>query len=195
VTTITAGLLSDTHMPHRLKRLPTAVFEALHNVDVILHAGDVDDPTSLEPLRTIAPVYAVRGNIHFQDLSDGGAALPAVVNLELAGRRVLLTHGHTPGLLGFLTRGLFVIGYYLRLTDNGRANQHIARRLARAYPQADVIIFGHTHEAYVKRIDHTLLVNPGAVCTPRWEQPTVARMHLGPGTPEVEIIPLPVESS
>ena len=181
-------------MPHRLKRLPNAVFDALHGVDIILHAGDVDDPTSLEPLRTIAPVHAVRGNVHLQDRSDGGAALPAAVNLELAGQRILLTHGHRPGLLGFLINGLHVMGYYLHLTNNGRANQRIARRLARTYRQADIIIFGHTHQIYVKWIGRTLMVNPGAVCISRWEQPTVARMRLGVGTPEVKVIPLPAES-
>ena len=194
MTILTAGLLSDTHMPHRLKRLPNAVFDALHGVDIILHAGDVDDPTSLEPLRTIAPVHAVRGNVHLQDRSDGGAALPAAVNLELAGQRILLTHGHRPGLLGFLINGLHVMGYYLHLTNNGRANQRIARRLARTYRQADIIIFGHTHQIYVKWIGRTLMVNPGAVCVSRWEQPTVARMRLSIGTPEVEVIPLPAES-
>jgi putative phosphoesterase len=193
VTILIAGLLSDTHMPHRLKRLPSAVLDALSGVDVILHAGDVDDPTSLEPLRTIAPVHAVRGNVHLQDRSDGGAALPALVNLELAGRHILLIHGHRPGLLGFLINGLHVMGYYLHLTDNGKANQGIARRLARTYRQADIIVFGHTHQPYVKMIGRTLFVNPGAVCVSRWEQPTVALMRLGVGTPEVKVIPLPAE--
>jgi putative phosphoesterase len=194
VTILTAGLLSDTHMPHRLKRLPNAVFDALHGVDIILHAGDVDDPASLEPLRTIAPVHAVRGNVHLQDRSDGGAALPAVVNLELAERHILLTHGHRPGLLGFLMNGLHVMRCYLHLTDNGKANQYIARRLARTYCQADIIVFGHTHRIYVKWIGDTLLVNPGAVCVSRWEQPTVALMRLGVGAPEVKVIPLPTKS-
>jgi predicted phosphodiesterase len=193
VTILTAGLLSDTHIPHRLKRLPSAVLDALSGVDVILHAGDVDDPTALEPLRAIAPVHAVRGNIHVLDLSDGGLALPVTVNLELAGRRILLIHGHSPGLLGFLAKGLYVMGYCLRLTDNGQINRRIARRLARAYPQADIIVFGHTHKAYLKWIGRTLLVNPGAVCVPRWEQATVALLRLGVGTPEVRFIPLPTE--
>jgi putative phosphoesterase len=194
VTILIAGLLSDTHMPHRLKRLPDAVFDALDGVDVILHAGDVDDPVSLRPLRTIAPVHAVRGNVHLQDLSDGGAALPAIVRLELAGRRVVLTHGHRPGPLGFLLKGLHMVGYHLHLTDNAKANQRIARHLARTYRQADIIVFGHTHQACVKYVGHTLLVNPGAVCVSRWEQPTVARIRLGIGAPEVKVIPLPAES-
>ena len=188
--TLTIGLLSDTHIPHRLERLPDAVLDALAGVDLILHAGDVDDPVALEPLRAIAPVHAVRGNIHLQDFSDGGAALPAVVELQLAGRRIVLTHGHRPGLLGFCFKGLNMVAQWLRLMDNGHLNQQAAHRLARLYPEADVIVFGHSHRAHVEWVGLTLLVNPGAVCPTRREQPTVARMRLGAGKPKVEIVPL-----
>jgi putative phosphoesterase len=187
---LTIGLLSDTHIPHRLKRLPDAVFDALAGVDLILHAGDVDDPAALEPLRTIAPVYAVRGNIHIQELSDGGAALPDVVELQLAGRRIVLTHGHRTGLFGFCLKCLDVITQWLRLADNGDCNRRIARRLAQTYPEADVVIFGHTHRAHVEQLGHTLLVNPGGVCPSPWERQTVARMRLGTKEPEVEIVVL-----
>jgi putative phosphoesterase len=187
---LTVGLLSDTHIPHRLKRLPEAALDALAGVDLILHAGDVDDPAALEPLRAIAPVHAVRGNLHILDLSDGGAMLPAVVELELAGHHVVLTHGHRPGLLGFFLKGLDVMAQWMGLTDNDQFNQCTVRRLARRYPEAEIIIFGHSHRAHVERVGRALLINPGAVCAAIGEQPTVARMHLGVGRPEVEIIPL-----
>ncbi len=188
--TLILGLLSDTHMPHRMKQLPAAALDALAGVDLILHAGDVDDPAALEPLRKIAPVHAVRGNFHLLDVSDGGAALPAVVELQLAGQRVVLTHGHRPGLLGFSLKGLHVSALRLGLTDNGRLNRRAARRLARLYPQADLIIFGHSHRAHVEWVGRALLVNPGGVCPSRREQSTVARVRLGTGKPKVEIIPL-----
>ncbi len=187
---LTIGLLSDTHIPHRLKRLPEAVIDALAGVDLILHAGDVDDPVALAPLRAIAPVHAVRGNVHLQDFSNGGATLPAVVELQLAGQRIVLTHGHHPGLPGFCLKCLSVIAQRLGLTDNGQFNRRIAHRLAWLYPEADIVVFGHTHRAHVERVGHTLLVNPGAVCPTRGEQPTVARMRLGAGRPEIESIPL-----
>ena len=190
---LTVGLLSDTHIPHRLKRLPEAALDALAGVDVILHAGDVDDPAALEPLRVIAPVHAVRGNLHIQDLSDGGAMLPAVVELELAGHHIVLTHGHRPGLLGFFLKGLDVMAQWMRLADNGQFNQRAVRRLARCYPEAEIIVFGHSHRAHVERVGRALLINPGAVCAAKGERPTVARMYLGVGRPEVEIIPLLAE--
>jgi putative phosphoesterase len=191
--TLVIGLLSDTHVPHRLKQIPQAVLDVMTGVDLILHAGDVDDPRALVPLRAIAPVHAVRGNIHLQDLSDGGAALPAVVELELAGKRVVLVHGHWPGPLGILVKGVCVLTHWLRLTDNGDLNRLAVRRLARMYPEVDVIVFGHAHRAHVAWVGDTLLVNPGAVCRSRREQRTVARMRLGRGKPEVEIISLSVE--
>ena len=189
----TIGLLSDTHIPYRLERLPAMALDALTGVDLILHAGDVDDPAALEPLHVIAPVRAVRGNVHIQDFSDGGAVLPAVVELQIAGRRIVLTHGHRPGLFGFCLKGLDVIAQRLRLTDKGDTNERIVRRLARLYPAADIVIFGHAHRAHVEQVGRTLLVNPGAVCRSRGERQTVARMRLGMGKPEVEIIPLRVK--
>lgn len=191
MSTFTIGLLSDTHIPHRMKHLPQAALDALAGVDVILHAGDVDDPAALEPLREIAPVHAVSGNFHILDLSDGGASLPKVIELELADKRVVLVHGHRPGPLGFLLKGLHVFAENLRLTDNGALNRRGARRLARAHPKANIIVFGHSHRAHVEWVGDTLLVNPGAVIkSGNREQPSVARIHIEKGKPKVEIIPL-----
>ena len=187
---LTVGLLSDTHLPYRMRRLPKEVFRAFEGVDVILHAGDVDRPAALEPLREIAPVYAVRGNVHFLDLSSGGISLPHLVELHLVGYRVLLTHGYFPGLAGLWFKGRDVALRLLGTNDRGRFNERIARRVERLYPRADIIVFGHTHRAYVGCVGDTLLVNPGAVSPTLGEQPSVARMWLGADTPEVEILPL-----
>jgi len=189
MTVLTLGLISDTHVPYRMKRLPDELFEALEGVDLILHAGDVDDPAALESLRRIAPVHAVRGNLHVLDFSDGGASLPGVLELTLAGQRVVLTHGHHPGPPGFWFKGWDLI---LRLLggDDGIFNRRIVRRLTRIYPDADVIIFGHSHRVYVERMRRTLLVNPGAVCPTLGKPPTVARVRLGDEETLVEIVSL-----
>ena len=188
--TLRIGLLSDTHMPHRMRRLPDAVWDAFVGVDLILHAGDVDEPPLLEPLRSIAPVHGVRGNIHFQDFSDGGATLPTKIELTLAGRHLVLAHGHRSGVFGFCLRAMIILSHAMGLTHRGQFNQQIARRLARLYPGADIIVFGHTHRAHVEWIGHTLFVNPGAVCPTQGEEQTVAQIQLGAGKPQVTIIPL-----
>jgi putative phosphoesterase len=173
-----------------MKQLPEAVMEALRGVDVILHAGDVDRPRALEPMRRIAPVYAVRGNVHILDLSSGGASLPSVLRLRLAGHRILLTHGYLPGPASLWFKGRDLVLRLRGASDNGWYNRSIARQLARLYPEADAIVFGHTHKAHVEWIGDTLLVNPGAVCPTLEEPPSVARMWLGKGPPRVEIVSL-----
>jgi hypothetical protein len=187
---VTIGLISDTHIPYRLERLPRAALDAFKGADLILHAGDVDEPSALAPLQAIAPVHAVRGNFHIRELSDGGATLPETVRLQIAGQRILLIHGYRPGALGFFLKGLDVFAQWLRLTDNRRSNRRIVRRLARLYPDTDIIVFGHTHRAHVEQVGGTLMINPGGVCVTPREEPTVARLRLGTGRPEVEIIPL-----
>jgi hypothetical protein len=187
---LVVGLLADTHLPHRLKQLPTSVLDALRGVDVILHAGDVDDPAALKPLETIAPVHAVRGNWHPFDLSDGGAALPVEINLQLAGRRVVLTHGAPVGLNGLAVKAMDFFGRMLGVTTAANFNRYIAYQLAQRYPQADIIVFGHSHCAYVERVGAALAINPGAVCFTPGEPSTIARLRLERGTPQVEILPV-----
>jgi uncharacterized protein len=51
------GVISDTHGLLR----PQAI-QALHGVELIIHAGDIGNPEVLSSLERIAPVHAVRGN-------------------------------------------------------------------------------------------------------------------------------------
>lgn len=55
------GIISDTHGLLR----PEAM-HALYGVHLIVHAGDVGDPEILRKLKSIAPVFAVRGNVDTQ---------------------------------------------------------------------------------------------------------------------------------
>ena len=54
----TVGLISDTH-----GLLRQSALDALNGVDLIIHAGDIDEPGILAKLNRIAPVYAVLGNM------------------------------------------------------------------------------------------------------------------------------------
>ena len=57
------GIISDTHYGHPAKmQIESWVAEAFAEVDMIVHAGDVEHPEFFNLLREIAPVYAVRGN-------------------------------------------------------------------------------------------------------------------------------------
>jgi putative phosphoesterase len=184
------GILADTHLPHREKELPAEILHIFQGADLILHAGDVDDSRFLEPLRSLAPVYAVRGNIHFFDLSSGGRDLPEHIFLTIRGWRLVLTHGHHPGLPGLFTKALDFTRFRIIGASKKEINQSYAPRLRRRYPQADIIVFGHTHHPYRAWLDGAFFFNPGAVCLTRKEVPSVGRLVLTETEIEAEIITL-----
>lgn len=185
--TVTVGVLSDTHLPYRMQHLPDEIFHIFQDVDLILHAGDVDRIGYLSDLAALAPLHAVRGNLHFTDLSDGGHDLPLNLQLPIAGHSVVVDHGGWPDFWSkagdWVIENLFKPGKDL-------LNQRIADRLVQLYPQADVIIFGHSHQPYQAWHDKTLIFNPGAVCPTSRQVPSVGRLYLGPGIAEAEVIPL-----
>jgi uncharacterized protein len=141
------GLISDTH-----GMLRPDVFECFAGVDRILHAGDIGPASLLDELQAIAPVTAVWGNTDGFDVRE---RLQGVANLEVAGRRITLLHGHQLGTP----------------TPDG---------LRSAAPDAQVIVFGHTHRPLEERDHHVLVVNPGAAGASRFGiPPSVAILELG----------------
>lgn len=168
-------VLADTHLetrpaagragsPVRGRWLPDAATAHLEAADVILHAGDILDDGVLEWLRAFAPVHAVLGN---NDRALVGA-LPEVARLELAGVPVAMLH------------------------DSG-ARAGRAARMARRFPDAGVVVFGHSHmpcnEVTAKG---QLLFNPGSP-TQRRAQPhhTLGLLDLDRGqVASAQIVPL-----
>ncbi len=146
------GLVSDTHMPERCPTLPTALFDILRGVDLVLHAGDVGELWVLDRLSAIAPVVAVHGN---DDTAEAQRELPYQQVVALAGRRVLLCHSHYPD----------------------EAEERASRRDDAWGPKLDrraalgrragaaVVVFGHTHIPMAVRHRDVLLVNPGALAS------------------------------
>ncbi len=179
------GLLADTHVPYRAPFIPPSVVAALSGVELILHAGDVDEPWALEPLRALAPVHAVRGNYHIFDGSAAGASLPESVELELEGFRVALCHGHHPGLAGWFWKARTLARNLLGRWDFEAYEAAIVARLGERFPAADIIIFGHTHRFYFSRHGELLIVNPGAAlptaCFDAPYPPSVAHLLLERG--------------
>ena len=141
------------------------VHELFKRVDRILHAGDVGGAEVLAELELLAPVTAVYGNV------DTGALrrrLPAVAQIELDGFAFVVTHG-----------------------DQLAARTPEA--LKAAFPQTDVIVFGHTHRPLIHDLpDFTVVVNPGAAGPARFDlKPSVAIMETEPGIPpRVRIVPI-----
>jgi len=146
-------------------RVRAGVHDVFAKVDRILHAGDVGDGEVLEELALLAPVTAVYGNV------DGGSLrhrLPRVAAVEIDGFRFVVTHGDQFG----------------SPEPDG---------LKAAFPDADVIVFGHTHRALIRDLpDFTVVVNPGAAGPRRFDlQPSVAIVETEPGIPpRARIVPL-----
>ena len=183
------GVLADTHLPYRLKQLPPAVPRLFRDVDLILHAGDVDQLEYLAALAELAPLYAVRGNLHFKpsELSHGGMDLPVAVRLSLVGHSVVVDHGGWPDFWALASDWVWE-----KVLEPSRksSNARIARRLLRLYPDADVIIFGHSHRAYHERHGRTLLFNPGGVAPLDDWTPTIGLLHLTRDRVAAEVLPL-----
>jgi uncharacterized protein len=62
---------------------------ALEGSDLIIHAGDVGDPEILESLKTLAPVFAVRGNV---DTDPWALALPETEVIETDSATIYVLH-------------------------------------------------------------------------------------------------------
>lgn len=149
-------VIADTHLRRDWpnRRLPAPAVEVLAGADVILHAGDITQPEHLDELRAHAPVHAVLGN-NDPELADD---LPETLEVELAGVRVGMIHDSGP--------------------VRGRE-----RRLRRRFPEADVVVFGHSHVPWHEvGEDGQLLFNPGSP-TERRRQPhrTIGVLELDDG--------------
>jgi putative phosphoesterase len=164
--TTRVGVIADTHCPEFVAQLPAGVARAFQDVDLIVHAGDVTGRSTLDELARIAPVEAVRGD-HDRALTD----LPAVREIVVEGVRIVVVHGQRARWIEEPNTLLWTLslGYFM-------PNRGLPASLARRFPSADVIVFGHVHRPVERRIGNTLLFNPGAVH--QWNAAT-ARRRLG----------------
>ena len=143
--------------------LRAQVFEAFEGVEYVLHAGDVGDPDILTALAAIAPVTAVWGNVDEWDIRDH---VPEVARLELGGVRIAVVHGMQFG-------------------------SPTPQKVAAAYPDAGLVVFGHSHRPLIQQVGPTLAVNPGSAGPRRFKDPvTVALADVQGGKVHAELIEL-----
>ena len=137
-------LISDTHIPHRARDLPASVWAEVESADVVIHAGDWVHIDLLDELQArSARLVGCWGN------NDGAALrarLPERADVTLAGVRFTVVHETG--------------------TAKGRET-----RMAAAYPDTDVLVFGHSHIPWDTTAASGLrLLNPGSP-TDRRRQP------------------------
>ncbi|MFG6491698.1 metallophosphoesterase family protein [Microbacterium sp. P03] len=143
-------VISDTHIPGRAKRLPDAVERAVGEADLVIHAGDWVAASVIDALEAHAPVLGVHGN---NDGPDVRARLPEVARRTLEGVRFAVVH------------------------ETGDAKRREVRMDA-AFPQVDVLVFGHSHIPWDSTTPRGLrLLNPGSP-TDRRRQPAHTMMTV-----------------
>ena len=166
----TIGVISDTHLPDRSRKLDPSILEIFSNAKVsqIFHAGDISTPSVLKKLAKVAPVHAVRGNRDWTFIPP----LPRIYTTVINGVSVGLTHGH-----GSLKDYLVDKGYYL---FDGYQFERYQQILFKLLPTSRVIIFGHTHHAENIKIGERLLFNPGTASLPddRNQPPSIGLLHF-----------------
>ena len=105
------------------------------DADMILHAGDcVEDAENLSYIFPKIKFEYVRGN---NDLFSN-AADEKIINA--AGKKIFLTHGHEYG-----------VKYSMKALYSRAVNLN-----------ADIAVFGHTHEPFLNDTNKAVIFNPGA---------------------------------
>lgn len=146
-------------------QLRPEVWDVFAEVDQILHAGDIGPLDVLYQLEQMAPVLGVYGNTDGWDIRH---KWPAEQHVEIEGLNFTVVHGD-------------------------RFGQPTPAQLRAAYPDADVIVYGHTHMPLLELVDKTVTVmNPGAAGPQRYDiLPSVGIMELEMGLPpRARLVPL-----
>jgi uncharacterized protein len=157
-------VLADTHTVGMSRPVPFGAWPYIETADHILHAGDVCDAALLDELKAFAPVTVVWGNCDAWDVRDWGAT--EVASIGLGGIDVAMIHDSGP--------------------RSGRRN-----RMRRRFPDARVVVFGHSHMAFNEDDGGLLLFNPGSPTWPRGAPfPSMGILWIDNGDVEGEIFPV-----
>jgi len=137
-------LIADTHVPKRARDLPKPVWDQVDRADVVIHAGDWVEPALLDSLSARAQqLVGCWGN---NDGPELRRRLPERADVMLGGLRFTVVH------------------------ETGAATGREAR-MAKLYPDTDVLVFGHSHIPWDTTAKTGLrLLNPGSP-TDRRRQP------------------------
>lgn len=131
-------IVSDTH---RHNENYFRVLERVGQIDMVIHCGDAEGSEYILQEAAKCPLHIVMGN------NDFFSNLPKELDLEVAGKKILVTHGHY----------YYVSSGHELLKDEGKA---------RGY---DIIMYGHTHRPVIDRSDGMIVLNPGSLTYPRQE--------------------------
>lgn len=127
------GIISDTHLNIPDDRLEKIVEDYFHDVDLILHAGDIVELDVLDVFKG-KKVYAVSGNMDRESVRE---VFPGKRILEVEGRRIGLIHGWG-------------------------SPYGLEEKVMWEFEDVECIVYGHTHRAMNEMRNGVLLFNPGS---------------------------------
>lgn len=155
------AVLADTHTRGMTRTVPMGAWPYLETADHILHAGDVLDTALLDELKALAPVTVVMGNCDTLEVRDWGAS--EMTDIELGDISIGMIHDSGP-------------------RDGRRA------RMKKLFPNARVVVFGHSHLPMNEDDGDLLLLNPGS---PTWKRqapyPSMALLWIEDGEIAAEV--------
>jgi uncharacterized protein len=130
------AVLADTHMPRGGRRLPERAVELVRGAEAVLHAGDFFALEVLREIEALCPgrVHGVHGNVDEDELRK---LLPGTVTVAFDGARIAMIH------------------------DAGPAKGRLGRMRAR-FPEADAVVFGHSHLPLHEEDGGFQIFNPGS---------------------------------
>lgn len=124
---------------HRMDRYINLAKELIKEADILIHLGDnVEDVDILESGFS-GEIYVVSGNCDYSN------KYPKERIIEINGKKIFFTHGDIYGV------------------KNGLNNIYFKGREL----EADIVLFGHTHEAMIEKANDMILMNPGSISLPR----------------------------
>ena len=156
------AVISDTHLPQGRRQMPEACLERLRAADLVLHAGDIATAEVLDEIEAFGPpVAAVRGNVDGPELA---ARLPEARLVDAEGARIAMVH------------------------DAGPAKGRLERMRLR-FPDAQAVVFGHSHLPLHEERDGFQIFNPGSP-TARRRAPahTMGLAHIEGGRVRFELV-------
>lgn len=179
------GIIGDTHIPTASPLLPARIRDVFQGLDIILHVGDVCE---LYVLQEFQETYTLTFAVHGEDDSPAVQEyLDETRVVRFGERRVAMIHGHQweeqQKARGSLWR---ILGG--RKPDPAAFSQFLLEQFAA--DEVHAIIYGHTHQPYVKMHGGVLLFNPGAALPGPGRQPTVGILDVGERNITGKIIPL-----
>lgn len=146
------GIMSDTHDNIPLVKKAIEIFNE-KRVGYVIHAGDYTSPFTLKLFKELQCKYiGIFGNNDGDKLLLLESAEGNIRNqpyiFTLRDRKIVVMHEH-----------------------------HVVDALADS-GHFDLVIYGHTHKADVRKVKNTLVVNPGEVSTYLYGKSTVALVDL-----------------